>query len=117
MEREYTFLTDLTDNIFISYSINLDIDYLIVSVKLEYNEDYNKDIITARTQYSINQIKQMLMSNLDISMFIFEKIMNEIKSRYGDLPKNKKYLKFKQRFISTLLQIHFIYIDNLKNKK
>ena len=101
MEREYTFLTDLTDNIFISY--------LIVSVKLEYNEDYNKDIITVRAQYSINQIKQMLMSNLDISMFIFEKIMNEIKSRYGDLPINKKYLKFKQRFINT--------IDNLKNKK
>lgn len=114
MEREYTFLTDLTDNIFISYSINLDIDYLIVSVKLEYNEDYDKDIITTRAQYSINQIKQMLMSNLDISMFIFEKIMNEIKSRYGDLPINKKYLKFKQRFISTLLQI---IIDNLKNKK
>ena len=45
MEREYTFLTDLTDNIFIYYSINLDIDYLIVSVELEYNEDYNKDII------------------------------------------------------------------------
>ena len=113
MEREYTFLTDLTDNIFIYYSINLDIDYLIVSVELEYNEDYNKDI-TARTQYSINQIKQMLMSNLDISMFIFEKIMNEIKSRYGDLPINKKYLKFKQRFINTLSQI---IIDNLKNKK
>ena len=54
------------------------------------------------------------MSNLDISMFIFEKIMNEIKSRYGDLPINKKYLKFKQRFINTLLQI---IIDNLKNKK
>lgn len=117
MEREYTFLTDLTDTIFISYSINLDIDYLIVSVKLEYNEDYDKDIITARTQYSINQIRQMRMATLDIPMVIFEKIMNEIKSRYGDLPVNKKYLKFKQRFISTLLQIHFIYIDNLKNKK
>lgn len=56
MEREYTFLTDLTDNIFISYSINLDIDYLIVLVKLEYNEDYDKDIITVRSQYSINQM-------------------------------------------------------------
>lgn len=112
MEREYTFLTDLTDTIFISYSINLDIDYLIVSVKLEYNEDYDKDIITARSQYSINQIKQMAMSTLDIPMFIFEKIMNEIKSRYADLPINKKYLKFTQRLIGDL----FIYIDNLKRK-
>lgn len=112
MEREYTFLTDLTDNIFISYLININVDYLTVIVKLEYNEDYDKDIITARTQYSINQITKMAMSTLDIPMFIFEKIMNEIKSRYGDLPINKKYSKFTQRFISDL----FIYIDNLKRK-
>lgn len=112
MEREYTFLTDLTDNIFISYLININVDYLTVIVKLEYNEDYDKDIITARTQYSIKQINQMAMSTLDIPMFIFEKIMNEIKGRYGDLPINKKYSKFTQRFISDL----FIYIDNLKRK-
>lgn len=112
MEREYTFLTDLTDNIFISYLININVDYLTVIVKLEYNEDYDKDIITVRTQYSIKQINQMAMSTLDIPMFIFEKIMNEIKGRYGDLPINKKYSKFTQRFISDL----FIYIDNLKRK-
>lgn len=112
MEREYTFLTDLTDTMFISYSINLDIDYLIVSVKLEYNEDYDKDIVTARTKYSINQITQMAMSTLDIPMFIFEHIMNEIKQRCGDLPLNKKYLKFTQRLISDL----YIYVDNLKRK-
>lgn len=110
MEKEYTFLTDLTDNIFISYSININIDYLTVIVKVEY---VNDDIVTARTQYSINQIHQMAMSNLDIPMFIFENIMNEIKQRCGDLPINKKYSKFTRRLINNL----FIYVDNLKQKK
>lgn len=110
MEREYTFLTDLTDNIFISYLININVDYLTIIVKVEY---VNDDIVTARTQYSINQIHQMAMSTLDIPMFIFEKIMDEIKQRCGDLPINKKYSKFTQRLISDL----FIYIDNLKRKK
>lgn len=109
MEREYTFLTDLTDNIFISYLININVDYLTIIVKVEY---VNDDIVTARSQYSINQITQMAMSTLDIPMFIFENIMNEIKGRCGDLPLNKKYSKFTQRLISDL----FIYIDNLKRK-
>lgn len=109
MEREYTFLTDLTDNIFISYLININVDYLTIMVKVEY---VNDDIVTARTQYSINQINQMAMSTLDIPMFIFEHIMNEIKQRCGDLPLNKKYSKFTQRLISDL----FIYVDNLKRK-
>ena len=78
MEREYTFLTDLTDNIFISYLININVDYLTIIVKVEY---VNDDIVTARTQYSINQITQMAMSTLDIPMFIFENIMNEIKQK------------------------------------
>ena len=107
MEKEYTFLTDLTDNIFISYLININVDYLTIIVKVEY---VNDDIVTARTQYSINQINQMTMSTLDIPMFIFENIMNEIKQRCGDLPLNKKYSKFTQRLISDL----FIYIDNLR---
>ena len=102
MEREYTFLTDLTDNIFISYSININIDYLTVIVKVEY---VNDDIVTARTQYSINQINQMAMSTLDIPMFIFENIMNEIKQRCGDLPLNKKYYKFTKRLISDFIII------------
>ena len=110
MEKEYIFLTDLTDNIFISYLININIDYLTVSVKVEYVGD---DIVTARSQYSINQITQMAMSTLDIPMFIFENIMNEIKQRCGDLPLNRKYSKFTQRLISDL----FIYVDNLKQKK
>lgn len=110
MEREYTFLTDLTDNIFISYLINININYLTITVKVEYVDD---DIVTARTQYSINQIRQMSMSTLDIPMFIFEKIMNEIKQRCGDLSINKKYSKFTRRLISDL----FIYINNLKIKK
>lgn len=109
MEREYTFLTDLTDNIFISYLININVDYLTIIVKVEY---VNDDIVTARTKYSTNQINQMAMSNLDIPMFIFEHIMNEIKQRCGDLPLNKKYLKFTQRLISDL----YIYVDNLKRK-
>lgn len=109
MEREYTFLTDLTDDIFISYLININVDYLTIIVKVEY---VNDDIVTARTKYSINQINQMAMSTLDIPMFIFEHIMNEIKQRCGDLPLNKKYLKFTQRLISDL----YIYVDNLKRK-
>lgn len=109
MEREYTFLTDLTDDIFISYLININVDYLTIIVKVEY---VNDDIVTARTKYSTNQINQMAMSTLDIPMFIFEHIMNEIKQRCGDLPLNKKYLKFTQRLISDL----YIYVDNLKRK-
>lgn len=109
MEREYTFLTDLTDDIFISYLININVDYLTIIVKVEY---VNDDIVTARTKYSTNQINQMAMSTLDIPMFIFEHIMNEIKQRCCDLPLNKKYLKFTQRLISDL----YIYVDNLKRK-
>lgn len=103
------FITDLTDDVFISYLIDVDISYLMFRIRIEPKHE---DIITVDYKQSLDNLKNIRMSTLDIPVYIFEQTIKQIKYeyelRYDDFPMNKKYTLFTKRCISDLS----LYLNN-----